>query len=63
MVANNIPQQYIENEWGYLVETFGDATITTSALTIQVIKKGVSVSRLSKSMDKIFWELLFFRST
>ena len=34
MIANKTPQQYIENDWGYEVETFGDTTITTSALTV-----------------------------
>jgi len=34
MVANKTPRQYIENDRGYQVETFGDAKIVTSALTI-----------------------------
>ena len=47
MIANNTSQQYIENDWGYYVETFADTTITTSALTIWINEKSVSVSRLS----------------
>jgi len=33
-VANKTPQQYIENEWGYLGKTPGATTIITSAPTI-----------------------------
>ena len=34
MITDKKPQQYIENDCGYSVETFGDTTISPSALTI-----------------------------
>ena len=57
MVANKIPQQFIENDWGFSGETFRATIITTFAIAIKINKKSASLSRLSKSIDKIPWEL------